>query len=217
MIKVLLVVPFLTPYATALSSLSGTVQDSSKGSIDGAGITLVDVVTSKSLETSSSAGSFSFNGVQPGDYWFKVEKGNMAPVYGALHLADIGSHEIAVVMLPVAGNNADLSEAGFALRNAFRAPRTSAKPPKVKPAQVKKKVKPVYPNTARLAGVRGTVKIAAIILPDGTLDDLVVVSAPDTSLALNALLAVRQWHYSPTYLDGQAVEASLTIDVDFEP
>jgi TonB family protein len=99
----------------------------------------------------------------------------------------------------------------------LRPPRTSAKPPKVKPAQVIKKVTPVYPNDARSTGLRGTVKVAAVILPDGTLNDLVVLSSPNANLALAALLAVRQWRYSPTYLDGQAVEANLTIDVNFEP
>jgi protein TonB len=85
----------------------------------------------------------------------------------------------------------------------------------VKPAQVKKKIAPQYPDAARRAGVAGTVRIAMIILPDGTLDDLIVLSAPDDSLAVAALMAVRLWRYSPTYLDDQAVEASLTVDVNF--
>jgi outer membrane biosynthesis protein TonB len=55
-----------------------------------------------------------------------------------------------------------------------------------------------------------------IILPDGTVGDLVTLSAPDRDMAVAALLAVSKWRYSPTYLDDQAVEASLTVDVTFQ-
>jgi outer membrane biosynthesis protein TonB len=55
-----------------------------------------------------------------------------------------------------------------------------------------------------------------IILPDGTVDDLVALSAPDGGMAVAALLAVRRWRYIPTYLDDQPVEASLTVDVTFQ-
>lgn len=86
----------------------------------------------------------------------------------------------------------------------------------MRPAQVTKKVTPVYPDAERKAGVAGTVKISMIILPDGTVNDLVVLSAPNSNLAIAALLAVRRWQYSPTYLDDQPVEASLTVDVTFQ-
>ena len=95
-------------------------------------------------------------------------------------------------------------------------PRSSTHPPKVRPAQVKKKVTPVYPDAERKAGIAGRVKIATIILPDGTVNDLVVLSAPNSNLAVAALLAVRRWQYAPTYLDDQPVEASLTVDVTFQ-
>jgi TonB family protein len=64
--------------------------------------------------------------------------------------------------------------------------------------------------------VDGAVKIAMIILPDGTVDDLVVLSSPNDRFAEAALWAVRLWQYSPTYLDGLAVEANLTVDVNFK-
>jgi TonB family protein len=86
----------------------------------------------------------------------------------------------------------------------------------VKTPQDKKKVTPIYPDAARKAGVHGNVRIATILLPDGSLDDLVVLSAPSRDLAVAALVAVRQWRYSPTQLDGEPVETSFTIDVKFD-
>lgn len=54
------------------------------------------------------------------------------------------------------------------------------------------------------------------MLPDGRVEDLVVLSAPDKDLAIAALIAVRQWRYSPARLDGKPVETDLTVDVDFK-
>jgi protein TonB len=139
----------------------------------------------------------------------------MPSAYGALHLAGDDPHEIDVLLLgPV--TNGTVVGAGSPLRKANRPPSDPAARPKVKPAQLIKRVSPVYPDAAKKAGIRGTVRIATIIHADGTLDDLVVLSAPSPDLALAGLLAVRQWRYSPTYLDDRPVEASLTIDVNFE-
>lgn len=215
MLKALFLAVLLIPRVFALPSFSGTVQDNSNGPIDGAKITLWDSATGKGLQTSSSAGRFSLNPVGEGDYLFKVEKDGQMPVYGAIRLAGDSPHEINVVMLAATPQNMDVVGAASALRKALRPVRTSSKPPKVKAARVTKKVKPVYTDAIKRAGVDGNVRVTTIILHDGTLDDLVVLSAPNESLAVAALLAVRQWRYSPTYLDGKAVESSLTIDVDF--
>jgi TonB family protein len=206
----------LTSSAFALSSLSGMVQDTSKGPIDGAIITVWDAETGKGVRTSSSMGSFSLSGLTEGDYLFKVENNRSLPAIGALHLASDESHNINVVALSISPGNAALVGAGSPLRNSVRPARSSAKPPKVRPAQVTRKVMPVYPDADRTAGVAGVVKIAMIILPNGTVNDLVVLSAPNDNLAIAALLAVKRWQYSPTYLDDQPVEASLTVDVTFQ-
>ena len=206
----------LTSSAFALSSLSGIDQDTSQGPIDGASITVWDAETGKGFRTSSSMGNFSFSGLAEGDYLFKVESDSRSPVLGALHLAGDEPHNINVVALSSSPGNTALVGAGSPLRNSVRPARSSVKPPKVRPAQVTKKITPVYPDAERTAGVAGVVKIAMIILPDGTVNDLVVLSAPNINLATAALLAVRRWQYSPTYLDDQPVEARLTVDVTFQ-
>ncbi|HEV1994802.1 MAG TPA: energy transducer TonB [Candidatus Acidoferrum sp.] len=164
----------------------------------------------------SSKGLFSLGNVTEGEYLFKVESDDRAPVYGAVHLLGDGAHEIKVIMLAVATGTTESVGGGSALRDAVRPPRDPAKPPKVKIPTLKKKVTPVYPDAARRAGVQGNVRIATIMLPDGTLYDLVVLSAPNRDLAVAALAAVRQWRYSPTQLDGEPVETNFTIDVKFD-
>ena len=211
--KALFVSTLLAPCALAVPNFSGTVRDTIKGPIDGAKVTLWNSATGKGLQTTSSS---SLSNVTEGNYLFKVEREGRMPVYGAVHLSGDGTHEINVVMLAAEPGSTDGVGAGSALRDAVRPPQDPSKPPKVKFPQIEKKISPVYPEAARRARIEGNAKIATILLPDGTLDDLVVLLAPSKDLAVAALLAVRQWRYSPGRVDGKAVETNFTIDVKFE-
>jgi len=75
-------------------------------------------------------------------------------------------------------------------------------------------VVPVYPSIAKSARVQGTVKLSAIIAPDGTVKDLRVISG-NPLLVEAAQNAVKQWVYRPTYLNGTAVEVITQIEVRF--
>jgi len=77
-------------------------------------------------------------------------------------------------------------------------------------------VKPIYPQTAREAGVEGTVHLQGIIGPDGTLIALRALSSNDANLTNAALEAVRQWRYRPTLLNNEPVEVLTDIDVEFK-
>lgn len=81
-------------------------------------------------------------------------------------------------------------------------------------AQLLKKVEPVYPHIATVAGISGTVKLHAIIGKDGSIEDLNVV-AGHPLLAEAALEAVRQWRYKPYVLNGRAIEVETFITVVF--
>jgi len=159
-------------------------------------------------------GSFSLTGIAEGNYLFKVEKDGQFPVLGACYLSGDSPHKINVRMLEATSQRADTSRAGAPLRDASRPPGLSSLP-KVKFPQLKKKVAPLYPDAARKMKAAGTVRISMIIMPDGTVDDLVVLSTPNDDLAIAALMAVKLWRYSPAYLDGEASETNLTVDVNF--
>jgi len=75
-------------------------------------------------------------------------------------------------------------------------------------------VKPVYPPEAKQAGVQGTVELQAVIGKDGRVQDIKVLSGHPL-LAAAALDAVKNWVYRPTLLNGEPVEVSTTIDVNF--
>jgi protein TonB len=84
----------------------------------------------------------------------------------------------------------------------------------VQQAKLIRQPKPVYPPLAKQARISGIVHLAAIISKDGTIQDLKVISGHPL-LIPSALEAVKQWVYQPTLLNGEPVEVSTQIDVNF--
>ena len=77
-----------------------------------------------------------------------------------------------------------------------------------------KNVNPVYPPDAQEAKVQGVVIIEARIERDGTVSRARVLrSIPILDDA--AVDAVRQWEFTPTYLNGVAVPITMTVTVNF--
>jgi TonB family protein len=73
---------------------------------------------------------------------------------------------------------------------------------------------PEYPALAKQAGVQGTVSLSVIVGKDGKVQDIKVISGHPL-LVQAALDAVKNWVYRPTLLNGDPVEVSTTIDVNF--
>ena len=75
-------------------------------------------------------------------------------------------------------------------------------------------VKPAYPPEAQASRVQGVVIVEILIDPVGDVQDARVLR----SIALldeAALEAVRQWRFAPTYVDGVARSALMTVTVNF--
>ncbi len=84
----------------------------------------------------------------------------------------------------------------------------------IEPPRKVRDVAPVYPAIAQSVRVQGRVLIEALIGPDGRVDHLKVLrSVPLLDQA--ALDAVRQWVFTPTKLNGEAVQVVMTVTVDF--
>jgi protein TonB len=81
------------------------------------------------------------------------------------------------------------------------------------PAKVRD-VRPVYPPVAEQARVQGVVIVEAVIGPDGRVASTRILrSIPLLDEA--ALDAVRQWEFTPTFIDGVAVNVIMTLTVNF--
>jgi TonB family protein len=77
--------------------------------------------------------------------------------------------------------------------------------------QLVSRVDPVYPDT----DAQGAIVLHAIIAPDGTVQQLSVISGPPP-LQGAAVDAVRQWVYKPYLLNGNPVAVDTTITVNFK-
>jgi TonB family protein len=75
-------------------------------------------------------------------------------------------------------------------------------------------VPPDYPLLARQMKVQGAVSLQALISREGTIQELQILSGP-AILAAAAREAVKQWHFKPYVLNGQAVETQARITVNF--
>ena len=84
----------------------------------------------------------------------------------------------------------------------------------VRQPQKVRNVDPVYPPLAILARLEGVVIIEATIGPDGKLMDARVLRGHQM-LDQAALVAVRQWEFTPTLLNGVPVPVIMTVTVRF--
>jgi TonB family protein len=78
-----------------------------------------------------------------------------------------------------------------------------------------KQVDPYYPPDLVEAGVQGTVILEALITPTGCVAEARVTRAVHPMLDFSAVLAVSQWQYTPTYLDGRPVPVVMTVTMNY--
>jgi len=97
-------------------------------------------------------------------------------------------------------------------------PAAPAKPVRVggmvQEPRVLSMVPPVYPKLASTARVSGTVVLEATLTEQGTVEEIKVVSGHPL-LVEAAIVALKQWRYEPTYLNGIAVSVILTAKLHF--
>jgi periplasmic protein TonB len=74
------------------------------------------------------------------------------------------------------------------------------------------RVEPTYPVLAKQIGKSGKVELHAIIGEDGMIQSLEAVGG-DPMFFASAMQAVKQWRYTPTMLNGQAVKVDTYITV----
>ena len=79
------------------------------------------------------------------------------------------------------------------------------------------KIDPEYPETARRAQLEGSVILQAVIVRDGTVEEIRVLrcSTPGVGFEQAAVDAVRIWRYRPAEQNGRRVDVYFTVKVDF--
>ena len=78
------------------------------------------------------------------------------------------------------------------------------------------KVSPVYPQTDGIPRTKATVVVRVVVWKSGSVSPVRVVSG-EGSLEAQATNAVRLWRYKPFLRDGEAMDVTTDISVDFDP
>jgi TonB family protein len=87
-------------------------------------------------------------------------------------------------------------------------------PSELEPVRVIKTVRPVYPALAKQSRLSGSVVVQGTVDKNGRIIDLQLISGPPL-FRHAAFEAVKQWVFKPARLNGQAIEQSARIRLDF--
>ena len=202
--------------------LSGTIYDVSGGVLPGVEVALVDANEIRQVVTSNASGRFEFARVIPGKYVLEARLAGFRALRHELELRDAHDWHRSVTL-----QVGDVKETVTVRESRMAAPQQQARSAAItQPLRVggniraprkELNVDPVYPPAMREAGLTGVVPIEAVIGRDGSVASVRVVSAqvhPDFAIA--AADAVRQWRFTPTLLNGMAVEVVMTVSVEFD-
>jgi TonB family protein len=199
------------------ASIGGAVYDPSGAVVPQATISLSNSVTGdKQAAATNPAGSFEFANLAAGQYLLQIEKAGFAPVYKMMTL-DVDSDLHSAVVLSIGGiqETVTVREKGTPATAANGGLKRIRVGGNVQAANLIQKVQPVYPQDQKAQGIQGTVSIKADISREGVPMELTVLSTPSEELATSALDAVRQWRYRPTLLNGDPIEVTTQIDVNY--
>jgi len=84
----------------------------------------------------------------------------------------------------------------------------------VQESKLIRRVEPVYPELAKRARVEARVLLAVTVDEEGSVSEIRVI-AGHSLLVESALSAVKQWKYSPTFVNGEPVPVIATVTVRF--
>ena len=213
----LLVVPVAAIHGTAAQgALEGVVYDPTGAVVPEVRLVL-DGGGRKAQATTDSEGRFVFPAVEPGRYVLEATLAGFRALRDDVELRQ-PSDWTRIVNLQLGNLRESISVKGRrgSGTSAAAAPVRVRVGGNIRPPRKLKDVKPIYPESMQEAGVEGMVSIDAVIGLDGSVSAARVTSAqvhPD--LASAALVAVRQWKFEPTLLNGGPVEVIMTVSVSF--
>jgi TonB family protein len=163
-----------------------------------------------------AAGAYRLPGIPAGEYLVKVTVPGFAPYQKTLTI-EAGANATTNFSLTL--GDVKMTEEIVAQRPQMAAP---SGPPQrirvggnVQPIKLISKASPEYPADARAEGVEGTVVLRAVVSKEGGLLNVTPISDVDQRLISAATAAVSLWRYEPTLLNGEPVEAVITIAVSF--
>jgi TonB family protein len=202
---------------------SGIIHDPS-----GAGVANATIIMSNQeaktidMTTTDREGNFVFKPLPAGNYELQVLKPGFEAYREPQISLEAGRDFSVARVLQVGAITEHVTVVPENASKSVPAETTSGKPSRVsvggtvQAAKIITKVPPVYPESARSAGISGTVVLHAVIGMDGKPLSLRVKNSQiDPDLARSAVEAVSQWRYTPTLLNGEPIEVDTVIMVNY--
>jgi hypothetical protein len=213
------------------STASGTVVDPSGRPLSDAVLRLNSVSnTDQVFETRSDAnGMFQFAPVPPGDYMLSVRSPGFSGSRQRLQLrageftialkAQVGTLRETVSVRGGGSGGSDNKDGSRYQQSAAApaAPTCSASAAgQLTPPMKINDVRPRYKQAWIDAGVEENILLQARIGVDGTVRSVDALSPVNAELEDEAISAVSQWRFSPTYLNCEPVEVQMYVTVSFK-
>jgi TonB family protein len=224
----LLALAFLLPLAalrlTAQNlsgKVSGTIYDPSGAVVPNATIIMSNhSANTVDMTGSDREGNFTFKTLPAGNYELQVLKPGFKP-YELPQISLDSSRDFSqTIHLEIGGVKDEVNVVPEGNVTSVVSKDATGKPwlihvgGNVQAPKIVTKVPPIYPPSAKTAGVAGTVILHAVIGMNGKPLSLRVMNSEiDPELARSALEAVSQWRYTPTLLNGEPIEVDTTITV----
>ncbi len=211
------------PAQNLSASFGGTIHDPSGTGVKNATLIMTNHKSNTIVMTASDGdGNFKFKPLPAGEYEMKVVKRGFEPYRAPQVVLEPGRELSQNVTLEVAGVMEEVDVVPEGTVKPLPGSETGGKPSRlrlggeVQATKLLNKVQPVYPASAKSAGIQGTVILHAVIGMDGKpLSLRVMNSQADPELARAAVESVSQWRYRPTLLNGEPIEVDTTIMVNF--
>jgi hypothetical protein len=212
------------PAQSAGASIGGVVRDASGAVVPKANVTISLAGSNrKEFTVTKAAGEFLLAPLPEGVYNVSVE----SPGFAVAKLEGVQATAAAPVRLAITlaiggiREQLTVSASGVPARPVPDTTR-SGTPQRIRvggsvqAAQMLAQTRPAYPPECKAEGVEGTVLLRAVIGMDGVPLSLEPINElVDKRLVDAATIAVKQWRYKPTLLNGQPVEVITEVQVNF--
>lgn len=222
-------------------TLHGTIVDPTGRVLPNVAVTLASDGAARFEVRSNANGRYAFVGVPEASYTLEAKLLGFQPLSEAIAVA--GTRELPLRLsvgtlqetITVSGGpsapvdpvaeaqrreRSQERDARAAERQAKATATCAAAPPtavggNILPPWKIRHVNPAYPEQARAAGLGGTVTMRAFIDTAGTVREVGEVKGPSSDLEAAAVEAVREWRFTPTLLNCEAIEVEMTVTVTF--
>jgi TonB family protein len=208
---------------------TGRVVDPSNKPLPDAVVRLTSMTSDAALETRSDAtGSFTFGDVPAGDYMLSARVPGFSSQRQRIQLRGAATIslqlQVGTLMETITVTSGPSGVSANSPRSVTTATSTYSAPAcgntdvggNIRPPKKIRDVRPRFKTEWASNNIAGTVLLQAFIGLDGRVRNVEVVSGGHAELEEEAIAAVGQWEFTPTYLNCEAIEVRMFATILFK-